>query len=297
MPAETSPAVFAEMVERCRAEIGDMTVARAEAVLTGKVRPPCVQGAKWTQATPDLERAARMCGIAPATLRVHHVEATAARAAGRATSGMLPPPVATSPLRWRAWRLVAWRATITWDSDSPGRVWPAHDGYLRQIADLAAARGKDAPPLRIEDVRAELGVGYRLARDLLREGGWLHGYLPDTALARQVVRILARDGSRTTARAVATELHTSERRAARFLAAAGGVSPKRVPVLEATRADGLVTAREVAKWAGVDPATVTRRVQAGAIHLARVPERHGRHPMLLFYPGQVMQEWPGVDIG
>lgn len=295
---EASAARFAELVVQCREEMAGMAPRRADAVLSGAIKPECLREVQWTGKAAGAAQAARLCGLTAESLRSYATMAALRRAEGRATLEMMPEPVPGDPPRWRIWRLVAWRAAAGGGRGAGGgRPWPPHGLYLARIAEMMAQRGDYAPVPTIAEVCGELpGVGRDLAAHLLREAGITRRQLPDAELARRVRAIRARDQHRTTAKGIALELGTSERRAAAALAAAGGVPLQRVPPLVATRADGLVIAEEVAAWAGVSASTVTRNVQRGVVHTARPKGPGGHYPGLLFDPATVMREWPGIVI-
>jgi hypothetical protein len=297
--AEASAGRFAGLVQQCREEMADMSPRRADAVLAGVIKPACLRDEKWVNRGAGVALTATLCGLSRESVYEYASRAAAARAEGRGTLEMMPEPVAGKSLEWRIWRLVVWRATAAGNRGAGGgRPWPPHEKYLAQLAALMAERGDYASAPTVAEVRAAIpGVGRDLAAHLLREAGITRRQLRDEELLQRVRRIRDRDRHRTTAKGIADELGTSERRARRALDAAGGVPLKRLPPLVASRADGLVTVEDLVAWTGESASTVTRNVQRDILHPARPRQPGGGHnPVLLFNPDQVMREWPGIVI-
>lgn len=297
-PQPVTAGMFAEMVELVRAELTTADPGQRGKLLARPVRratPAAFSGHAWvSRHAITLDEVAEVTGLAYNSLRRYRAQARQARAEGTETFRHMPDQVPASGWQWGA--LVLWRAVV-----HPGHVqgaakgfrgrWPDHATYLPKLRVLLKEHGGQMPTA---DVAAALGIGRRLATELLHEADALPRRVSDDEALTFLAALAAREGRRLTLPEVIAEVDAAgmtmwDKRIRRLYLKAGGRVPAEGPGNgpdpapgESLRADGLVSQAQVARWFDVSPAVVYRAVAEGRLTPA------------LEEDGHVYFDWPKV---
>ena len=283
---------FDLLVLALRAELAEVTEARrAQFFKVGRrAIPQSWKAFPWAQEFADTDEVVDLTGLSRTSVRLFDSQARTARANGNVTHSvkvkgggradvprrLMPPGVNTGKYRkWMLGELALWMA-IREDKQAVNQP-PEPD--LKRIARVREIHERDGEVTR-KGIAAELGVDPALAGRLIAEAGLKSSapeanYATDTQLLEAARQAVKRHGAAVEAATIrkmiqAAGVNASPRRTARALiqARAEHVRAAREPSasmrgaeLESLRADGLVTATQIAAAFGCEQGAVTHAVE------------------------------------